>query len=107
MVSVWMARRLTSCSVLARGSSVEDRFAGIRPLERGGGRGRVAGFSMTTSGRFVGVGVGEIHPEHWLAEYTTELLNVLHVLALLVELEPKQAKLREAICAGPTRDYGR
>lgn len=31
-------------------------------------------------------------PDHWLAEYTTELLNVLHVLALLVELEPAQAR---------------
>ena len=36
--------------------------------------------------------LGDIQPDHWLAEYTTELLNVLHVLALLVELEPAQAK---------------
>ncbi len=35
--------------------------------------------------------LGDIQPDHWLAEYTTELLNVLHVLALLVELEPAQA----------------
>lgn len=45
--------------------------------------------------------LGEIQPDHWLAEYTTELLNVLNVLALLVELEPAQGKLLEAICAGP------
>jgi hypothetical protein len=45
--------------------------------------------------------LGDIQPDHWLAEYTTELLNVLHVLALLVELEPGQAKILEAICAGP------
>lgn len=45
--------------------------------------------------------LGEIQPDHWLAEYTTELLNVLHVLTMLVELEPAQAKLLEAICAGP------
>ena len=51
--------------------------------------------------------VGDIQPDHWLAEYTTELLNVLHVLALLVELEPDQAKLLEAICAGPTLTYRR
>lgn len=51
--------------------------------------------------------LGEIQPDHWLAEYTTELLNVLHVLAMLVELEPAQAKLLEAICGGPTLDYGR
>ncbi len=49
--------------------------------------------------------LGDIQPDHWLAEYTTELLNVLHVLALLVEMEPDQAKLMEAICDGPTLDY--
>ncbi len=51
--------------------------------------------------------LGEIQPDHWLAEYTTELLNVLHVLALLVELESQQAELLEAICEGPTLAYRR
>jgi hypothetical protein len=51
--------------------------------------------------------LGEIQPDHWLAEYTTELLNVLHVLTLLVEIEPAQAKLLEAICGGLTLDFGR
>jgi hypothetical protein len=51
--------------------------------------------------------LGEIQPEGWLAEYTTELLNVLHVLTLLVDLEPAQAELLEAICEGPTLDLGR
>jgi hypothetical protein len=46
--------------------------------------------------------LGNIQPDHWLAEYTTELLNVLNVLSLLVELEPAQAALLEKICAGPT-----
>lgn len=46
--------------------------------------------------------LGDIQPDHWLAEYTTELLNVLNVLALLVEMEPAQARLLEAICDGPT-----
>lgn len=45
--------------------------------------------------------LGDIQPDHWLPEYTTELLNVLNVLALLVQLEPKQADLLERICAGP------
>jgi hypothetical protein len=45
--------------------------------------------------------LGDIQPDHWLPEYTTELLNVMNVLALLVELEPKQADLLEKICAGP------
>jgi hypothetical protein len=51
--------------------------------------------------------LGDIQPDHWLAEYTTELLNVLNVLALLVELEPAQAKLMEEICEGPTLDFRR
>jgi hypothetical protein len=45
--------------------------------------------------------LGEIQPDGWLAEYTTELLNVLHVLGLLVEAEPEQAKILDVICAGP------
>jgi hypothetical protein len=49
--------------------------------------------------------LGDIQPDHWLAEYTTELLNVLHVLALLLEKEPDQAQLLEAICAGPTLGF--
>lgn len=49
--------------------------------------------------------LGDIQPDHWPAEYTAELLNVLHVLALLVELEPEQAKLLEAICESSTLDY--
>jgi hypothetical protein len=46
--------------------------------------------------------LGDIQPDHWLPEYTTELLNVLHVLTLLVELEPQQSLLLEKICSGPT-----
>lgn len=51
--------------------------------------------------------LGDIQPNHWLAEYTTELLNVLNVLAMLVEMEPDQAKTLEEICAGPTLDFQR
>ena len=46
--------------------------------------------------------LGEIQPDHWLAEYTTELINVLNVLGWLVDLEPVQTKLLESICSGPT-----
>jgi hypothetical protein len=46
--------------------------------------------------------LGKIQPDHWLAEYTTELINVLNVLGWLVALEPIQAKLLEKICSGPT-----
>lgn len=45
--------------------------------------------------------LGEIQPDHWLPEYTSELINVLHVLTLLVELEPAQAALLTQICDGP------
>jgi hypothetical protein len=45
--------------------------------------------------------LGEIQPNHWLAEYTTELINVLNVLGWLVDLEPAQAQLLEKICSGP------
>lgn len=45
--------------------------------------------------------LGDIQPERWPAEYTTELLNLLHVLSLLVELEPAQAALLDQICDGP------
>lgn len=46
--------------------------------------------------------LGDIQPDHWLAEYTTELINVLNVLGWLVDLEPTQAKLLEKVCSGPT-----
>ena len=42
-----------------------------------------------------------IQPNRWLAEYTTELMNVLHVLGRLVALEPRQADLLNRICDGP------
>ena len=43
----------------------------------------------------------KIQPARWLAEYTTELLNVLHVLGRLVALEARQADLLTRICTGP------
>jgi hypothetical protein len=44
----------------------------------------------------------KIQPESWPAEYTTELLNVIHVLGRLVELEQSQQELLVKICSGPT-----
>ena len=46
--------------------------------------------------------LGDIQPAAWPAEYTTELLNLLHVLARLTALEPAQADLLSRICAAPT-----
>jgi hypothetical protein len=45
--------------------------------------------------------LGDVQPNAWPAEYTTELLNVLHVLGRLVEVEPAQAALLERICDSP------
>ena len=42
--------------------------------------------------------LGEIQPNGWLAEYTTELHNLLHVLGRLVALESRQADLLNRIC---------
>jgi hypothetical protein len=46
--------------------------------------------------------LGDIQPKHWLAEYTTELINVLNVLGWLVSLEAAQAELLDKICSGRT-----
>jgi hypothetical protein len=43
--------------------------------------------------------LGDIQSPHWLAEYTTELINVLNVLGWLVDLEPNQAELLDLICS--------
>jgi hypothetical protein len=44
-----------------------------------------------------------IQPDHWLPEYTTDLLDLLHVLGRLIALEPRQSDLLNLICAGPLR----
>jgi hypothetical protein len=41
-----------------------------------------------------------IQPEGWLAEYTTDLLDLLNVLGRLIALEPAQADLLDSVCAG-------
>ena len=46
--------------------------------------------------------LGAIQPDRWLAEYTTELINLLNVLGWLVDLEPAQTAMLEKVCTGPT-----
>ncbi len=46
--------------------------------------------------------LGDIHPDRWLPEYTTELINLLNVLGLLTDLEPLQGDLLRRICSSPT-----
>jgi hypothetical protein len=41
--------------------------------------------------------LNDIQPDHWLAEYTEDLINLLDVLGRLVKLEPKQAALLEEV----------
>ena len=42
-----------------------------------------------------------IQPEHWPAEYTSDLIDLLNVLGRLTKLELAQADLLERVCAGP------
>lgn len=44
--------------------------------------------------------LGFVQPGGWLPEYTDELLNLLNVLGGLVELEPRQGALLDAVRAG-------
>jgi hypothetical protein len=46
--------------------------------------------------------LGDIQPNLWLAEYTTELINVLNVIGWLISLEQPQAELLELVCYGKT-----
>lgn len=48
----------------------------------------------------------KIQPDHWLPEYTSDLLDLLNVLGRLIALEPRQADLLDRICAGPLRKAG-
>jgi hypothetical protein len=43
----------------------------------------------------------KIQPDGWLAEYTTDLLDLLNVLGRLIILEAAQADLLARICEGP------
>jgi hypothetical protein len=45
--------------------------------------------------------LGNIQPDHWLPEYTSDLLDLLNVLGRLIALEPKQADLLNRICDNP------
>ena len=51
--------------------------------------------------------LGEIQPGHWLAEYTSDLMDLLNVLGRLVALEPQQATLLKEILAGHLIDHAK
>ena len=50
--------------------------------------------------------LSDIQPEHWLAEYTSDLLDLLHVLGRLVALEPAQAGVLEDILGATLLEHG-
>jgi hypothetical protein len=43
----------------------------------------------------------KIQPDHWLPEYTSDLIDLLHVLGRLIALQPRQADLLDRICNNP------
>ena len=49
--------------------------------------------------------LGDIQPDHWPHEYTTDLMDLLNVLGRLVALEPQQAELLEEILSGRLLDH--
>lgn len=46
----------------------------------------------------------DVRPSTWPAEYTTDLLDLVQVLTLVVQLEPEQAVLLDDILSGPLID---
>ena len=49
--------------------------------------------------------LSDIQPGHWLAEYTSDLLDLLHVLGRLVAIEPAQAEALEDILGATLLDH--
>ncbi|WP_017624445.1 type ISP restriction/modification enzyme [Nocardiopsis chromatogenes] len=52
-------------------------------------------------GKRRGTPLDDIRPDRWSPDYTDELVDLLSVLTLLVDLEPRQARLLDDIMAGP------
>lgn len=51
--------------------------------------------------------LSNIQPDHWPSEYTDDLIDLLNVLGRVIALEPRQAKLLDAILAGRLVDRER
>jgi hypothetical protein len=45
--------------------------------------------------------LSDVQPDHWLPEYTTDLIDLLHVLAALVAFEPGREPRHAPRRAGP------
>lgn len=46
----------------------------------------------------------QIQPDHWLDEYTRDLVDLLNVIGLLIDLQHQQAELLNTVIGGPTID---
>jgi hypothetical protein len=49
--------------------------------------------------------LSDIQPDHWLPDYTSDLLDLLHVLGRLVALEPAQSNVLDDILAADLIDH--
>ena len=48
--------------------------------------------------------LGGLQSDHWLSEYTKNLIDILNVLGWAIKLEPKQRDLLDRVLAGPLLD---
>ena len=92
-----------------RNSDFSTSFCLEKRQNSGGGRTRSQWFSYRKLDRTRPI-IGDrrppspldrIQPDGWLADYTTDLIDLLHVLGWLVLVEPNQADPLDRICAGP------
>ncbi|MCX4449991.1 type ISP restriction/modification enzyme [Streptomyces sp. NPDC087866] len=75
----------------------EFRVSGVRVLELWFER-RTAAPGGAAPGP---AGLEAVRPRAWLQEWTSELLELITLLALLAELRPRQEELADALAAGP------
>ncbi|NED14214.1 hypothetical protein G3I33_22335 [Streptomyces sp. SID9124] len=77
-------------------------MSGVRVLELWFER-RTAGPGAAGSGEAGpgAAGLEEVRPRSWPQEWTSELLELVTLLALLAELRPRQEELADALAAGP------
>ena len=68
-----------------------SRLMAAKPSASTADRPSAAAALLTASARYPPSRLNNIQPDGWPAAYTTERLNVLHMLGLLIELEPRQA----------------
>ncbi|MET9111844.1 type ISP restriction/modification enzyme, partial [Streptomyces zhihengii] len=93
--------------LIGDGGRVSPVPAGAWEFEAGGGRVLDLWFARRTAAAEPGT-LEAVRPAGWLQEWTSELLELITVLALLAELRPRLASLGEGprITAGELRAAG-